>query len=569
MAFSFLRYKIKKDVRLGTILIGFSAAIFCLPVGIGMVSALQLGVIDAARRAAADEIKAVILLSTMKQTSHELRELAILAQAAPAGEAGRESNERTINAQEAFSAAWSAYVPTAKAEGEWKLAQRLAEAWQHFIAVEAEAAALGRAGERDLADRVRAAVLPVEAAAFTQAVDAVLTYRRARAAEQAQGIEAAGTTSRLTLMAAMSVAVVVALGLVRLLLRGVVHPIAAMAQALQGLADNDSTVAIPSEARSVELGAMAAAMKVIRESMRHADGLEAEAARLRAEGVRQRRNAVHALLEQFEAKVGGIVGTVASAAATLRGTADGMSRAVGEAASQSAAMAVVVEEEQSRVRRIAAAAGEFGAAIGEIARQAEITAAAAGGAAAEADQTTLQVRALGSAAARISDVMQIIAKIAAQTNLLALNAAIEAARAGEAGRGFAVVAAEVKTLAGQTKQATDVIGRHVTEIQDSAAEAASAIAGITARVEDMNRAATAIAAAAEQQDSAARAIVQTIRQAADGTDEVGTRIAGVAEAAGVADITATDVMAAAGSLSQEAERLGEEIAGFLESLRAA
>jgi len=42
-------------------------------------------VIDAASRTAADEIKAVILLSTMKQTSHELRALAILAQAAPTG----------------------------------------------------------------------------------------------------------------------------------------------------------------------------------------------------------------------------------------------------------------------------------------------------------------------------------------------------------------------------------------------------------------------------------------------------------------------------------------------------
>lgn len=61
--------------------------------------------------------------------------------------------------------------------------------------------------------------------------------------------------------------------------------------------------------------------------------------------------------------------------------------------------------------------------------------------------------------AEVSKVADQVQAIAAQTNLLALNATIEAARAGEAGRGFAVVANEVKTLAGQTRTATDQIGQ--------------------------------------------------------------------------------------------------------------
>ncbi len=68
--------------------------------------------------------------------------------------------------------------------------------------------------------------------------------------------------------------------------------------------------------------------------------------------------------------------------------------------------------------------------------------------------------ALESLAQALSDVRRVaqsIRGIAGQTNLLALNATIEAARAGEAGRGFAVVASEVKTLAGQTAQATKQI----------------------------------------------------------------------------------------------------------------
>ena len=58
------------------------------------------------------------------------------------------------------------------------------------------------------------------------------------------------------------------------------------------------------------------------------------------------------------------------------------------------------------------------------------------------------------ALADVGGVSKAIEKIAQQTNLLALNATIEASRAGEAGRGFAVVAAEVKTLSGQTREAT-------------------------------------------------------------------------------------------------------------------
>lgn len=66
---------------------------------------------------------------------------------------------------------------------------------------------------------------------------------------------------------------------------------------------------------------------------------------------------------------------------------------------------------------------------------------------------------------QIGQIITSVNELTAQSNLLALNAAIEAARAGEHGRGFAVVAAEVRSLAVQSRQATDQVRDILQDIQ--------------------------------------------------------------------------------------------------------
>lgn len=83
---------------------------------------------------------------------------------------------------------------------------------------------------------------------------------------------------------------------------------------------------------------------------------------------------------------------------------------------------------------------------------------------------TSHVTGFAAAMAQVRRSAQEIDQIAETTNILALNATIEAMRAGDAGRTFAVVANEVKSLASDTRRATDEIGRTIDTLGQEADE---------------------------------------------------------------------------------------------------
>jgi methyl-accepting chemotaxis protein len=133
---------------------------------------------------------------------------------------------------------------------------------------------------------------------------------------------------------------------------------------------------------------------------------------------------------------------------------------------------------------------------------------------ARVDFSAEKVQNMGERSNQIGAIVETIEDIASQTNLLALNAAIEAARAGEHGKGFAVVADEVRKLAERAAQATKEISSLIQDIQQTVAEAVTAMQESTKEVErEADRAGNAGMALDAIQKSI-QAVVEQAEQAA-------------------------------------------------------
>ncbi len=562
-----------KSVKLnsigGKVAIAFSA-VLVIAVGLGLFSIQRLGAVNAAAIDVRDEwLPSTSLIGQLASGVELYRILESVYLLSPLDPDTRKKNEAAMRDEQGLIQKMrNDYEPLVTPGEERRLIDEFDKQWVQYMGVHNQLQSLARKNDTQAA----AEFFTGEERSFFDATLKSLTddmqLNLVGGKKAADNGAAIYDQARYLITAAIVVAAVLCLVAALMITGSVSRPISAITEAMRRLAKRDMATEIAGIGRKDEIGTMAEAVQVFKDSMIEAERL-ARAQEAERAVKEKRAAAVELLTQSFEAKIGQLVATLSTAATEMQAASQSMSSLAGDTSERSVTVAAAAEEASGNVQTVASATEELSASVAEITRQVAQSAKIAGKAVDDAKRTDATVQTLAAGAQKIGEVVTLIQQIASQTNLLALNATIEAARAGEAGKGFAVVASEVKSLANQTAKATEEIAGQVDQIRTATDQAVVAIRGIGAVINEVNGIASAIAAAVEQQASTTQEIARNVQQAALGAQDVTRNIASVKESSTASGNAAAQVLSAASEVSKQAEGLSSHVNSFIAEVKAA
>ena len=197
--------------------------------------------------------------------------------------------------------------------------------------------------------------------------DFVTALQQERAAVAVQMV-AAMDRARLSFLALLGGAVAVSAAAVFLMSRLTARPVLTLTRSMAALADGDTAIDVPGRARRDEVGAMARAVQVFKETAIAAAGHTAERERQRVEQ-QQRVERVGSLAATFDETASSALQTVSEAAGEMRTTASAMAETAEETNRQAGAAVHASERTAANVQTVATAAEELSSTVAEIGRQ--------------------------------------------------------------------------------------------------------------------------------------------------------------------------------------------------------